>query len=249
MPEEFDPRWEYWTPDPEIAEAMGAVEFGVELFERKSFRGGSRGKVEGFRIGHPKGGRFKLGIPRGRPRETIEPRRCENRKCNRWFTPLRDERKYCSRQCIPGNARQLPESRDCEYCNVTFVPLWQRHTFCSADCANRAQKKQHAARPRRKPGRKVTLADKTCRCGATFHPRREHQKHCSIECRPGNRPKLIDDAELSRLYLAGVSFTDIARAFGVTRPACRDAAKRLGLPPRHAVTVYVVGRTGAEAIA
>jgi hypothetical protein len=69
MPEQFDPRWEYWEPDPEVAEAMG----GVVVPDLDVYHAGWRvfGRVSG--------------------------RSC--RVCGRPFESNRSQQVYCSRVC------------------------------------------------------------------------------------------------------------------------------------------------------
>lgn len=50
--------------------------------------------------------------------------------------------------------------------------------------------------------------------------------------RVGHPPILMDGPEFVSMYLAGVTYEEIARHFGTSPMGVRHAKKRLGLPPR-----------------
>lgn len=138
----IEPAWEYWQPDPEVAEAMGPdrldgfAALGVEdlRLRRDRLPGGFR-----FGRGDPDFARLRLAPPRpGRARELIPRKTCPT--CGKTWQPDRSDRRYCSMACrkVPGRPRELPGARDCGTCGATFRPLWSAHRFCSRRCANRS---------------------------------------------------------------------------------------------------------------
>ncbi len=139
MPLQIDPEWEYWTPDPEIEELfqdsgrLGTRVFGMMDFPRKKdFVAGIR-----FGKGNPDGFWGHLALPKWTSRdfrEEIPERKCKG--CQKWFTPNRSSRVYCSLKCthrFRGRPREL-EDVECGHCNRVFRPRDSTQKFCSVRC-------------------------------------------------------------------------------------------------------------------
>lgn len=146
MPVEIDERWEYWEPDPEIAEVLalsGAVcrrdieSLGIEL------RNGQTLTDVGFRrgSGDPDRITFRLAPERQRCRsERHEWRECVT--CGVAFRADRSDRRYCSLACRPvGRRRSLPDVL-CKQCQRTFRPWFAGQVFCSPECVGLSQRRQ-----------------------------------------------------------------------------------------------------------
>ncbi len=247
MPEEFDPAWEYWEPNPEIAEVMarnGVAEgFDAVIDCREDGRGLRRADGIRFGRGNPDFARFHL-APECPTADRLQPRVCP--ACRFEFVPDRSSRIYCSNRCYVrrGRERELPDAHNCERCAAPFRPTRRGHWFCSLKCHNDRQRDDAAemrrfyqSAPPGPIGRPRVLDDIECPgCGDLFRPVASDTVHCShscaLRCSPIYRPKRIDDERLTKLYLAGYTLAEIAREFGVTATAIRSARKRLGLPRR-----------------
>lgn len=141
MPELFDPAWEYFEPDPEIAEALEVH----QRFNLWDLVGDDRlAKYENlgmrFGIGNPDHCRFKLARPRPERlnlSRLVYHRNC--RTCGTLFLPDRESRWYCSQKCRPhpGKPKSLPEYA-CARCGVRFQPRTACRKFCSPECSQRS---------------------------------------------------------------------------------------------------------------
>lgn len=132
MPEEFDPEWEYREDDPELVEAAGFAQLGIE--ERRLKRTGA---VSGFRFGKGDPDRIDFHLAPERPieRPILDSKVCPT--CNNLFTPYRSSQIHCSKACYirPGRKRELPESLPCEACGLPFRPRCSIQRFCGHYCA------------------------------------------------------------------------------------------------------------------
>ena len=140
MPFAIDPAWEYWTPDPEVSEAVdlgyaraeGFVSLGVE--ERRLVRDAG---LSGFRFGFgdPNGSpRLKLRRERIASPRTLEPKECE--QCRVLFQPRRSTRRFCSRACKLLAQRKRRPKQTCSKCQRAFRPRWTGQGACGVACAN-----------------------------------------------------------------------------------------------------------------
>lgn len=116
MPEEFDPAWEYFTPDPEIEDESPEVSLD---FYRDGLRFGC-GNPDTERCYTPGGGKS--------PEETA----CEG--CGKVFLKSRLNARRCSKKC--GGRDEIPESRICR-CGKPFRPQRKTSFFCSVICTGR----------------------------------------------------------------------------------------------------------------
>lgn len=137
MPPHIDESWEYWEPDPEIAEVMEFQEDifkGIDFTRRREFSLGLR-----FGKGSPDRFWGRLAPMKWKPRDLLEPiqdRICKG--CGNWFSPDRKERKFCRRECafkFRGSIRILKDST-CQTCKNTFRPYWSTQRFCSLKCGS-----------------------------------------------------------------------------------------------------------------
>lgn len=144
MPIEFDPAWEYWEPDPEIAYAMSVPitnrdlvsEFYADV-RRDGFTCGMR-----FGRGNPDYCQTHLAPDRTKIRE--RSRWTENKycvQCKQSFTPKYRKQIYCRKKCsilgIPrdGSIRKLPDMV-CKQCKKVFRPVTAIRKFCSKACVH-----------------------------------------------------------------------------------------------------------------
>jgi predicted nucleic acid-binding Zn ribbon protein len=144
MPAAIDPAWEYWEPDPEVAEAMGAARLpgfaalGIE--DRRAERAGSLVGVR-FGRGNPDACRFRLAPERPSCRAPSRCRRVPCPGCGAGFDQLRPDRAYCSRRCaaaVTTRARRVrPAAVACPGCGAAVRPLFVGHRYCSRACAGR----------------------------------------------------------------------------------------------------------------
>jgi hypothetical protein len=136
----IDPAWEYWEPDPEIAEVLHhsqrlrLVDLMYDWRMQKHRAGGIR-----FGNGNPDGFGGKLAPKRLKPeRESPRPAICKG--CGRLFQPDRFSRKHCSSACYkqPGRDRVLPDVT-CEACGVVFRPREAGQRFCNKSCFGKSR--------------------------------------------------------------------------------------------------------------
>jgi hypothetical protein len=166
MPELLDPDWEYFVPDPEIAEVMGCAApegFDGVIDWQEDRRG--RGHASGLRFGrgNPDYARFRLAPPKA-DRPTARPRRCQ--WCEFSFYPRGSGSRFCSRECYAAG-RQL-EPRHCLTCGSLFRPPRSHSRYCSQRCS---------------PSNQRSLPDRECRsCGKLFRPLADRTVYCSIRC-------------------------------------------------------------------
>lgn len=202
MPLFIDPRWEYWTPNPEVEEVLRWAArskssdvfkvLGLEYEDRQMTD--QRGKPSGFRIGwghpdrHPP---FKLG-PAKRVRESKLPVNKVCQGCGRLFNPDRASRKCCSAACVAhaGRARELLD-RNCQLCGATFSPREATQVMCSILCASR----------------RATAVRQTASL----------DRHAET---------------LTRMWRAGERVVEIATVLGVTVGWVKKMRRRLGLDAR-----------------
>lgn len=195
MPEQFDPAWEYWAPDPEIVEAMAVP--------KPSRFDGLAQTDEYLRID-------QLGFRLGR----AQPDHYMPAQAPYWEEPWED--------VAVDPAWRL---RECRVCAEPFRVLSKGQFYCGRSCG--ATKSPQCQR---------TLPDAVCLnplCKRTFRVRNDGQKYCCTACRTPPNQKLPPE-RFMKLVLAGHSYAEIAREYGVDRSACCKMANRLGLPKRSA---------------
>jgi hypothetical protein len=159
MPEEFDPEWEYFEPDPEIAEVLvshSRVSLAEMVFG--GVRPGEDQGASGFRfgVGNPDAPRGKVAPLTSRDVEQVYKAiqrdhihyhvRCEG--CGGYFLPDKNSRKYCSNECyIRLGAARILEDIPCTTCGKVFRPRESGRKYCSVPCSQ--------ARPGKGPTPKV----------------------------------------------------------------------------------------------
>lgn len=170
MPEEFDPLWEYWQPDPEIAEVMGAcVPDGFDGIVEFTDDCSGRSYVRGIRfgMGNPDFCRFRLAPAKPEREQTPrETRVCGY--CGEAFRPRCGGSEFCSRGCY-GDARRL-NPKLCPTCGDEFQPQHSSGVYCSRKCSPKCTR---------------SLPDRTCAnpvCGKLFRPKASRTIYCSIRC-------------------------------------------------------------------
>jgi hypothetical protein len=120
--------WEYFTPDPEVEEALVYV---MGRLRRQRVRRGLLAAVlpaDGFRLGA--GGRpddYQAARERSPPGLTAECVGCGRDYVVRW-----DQQRYCSRGCL-SRSRRLPHI-GCATCGRRFKPVLSRSKYCSRAC-------------------------------------------------------------------------------------------------------------------
>lgn len=202
MPEEFDPEWEYWEPDPEVAEVVYARRAtGIQLFGRDSPDGtpgfgvcDRRGyrrtwwremrSIGGADAGHARCGHCREWFRRRTERSRycslacyhsrVTPPRVVVCPCGTTFS-TRGYRKYCSSGCRPLPVvcrRVLPDTIPCPRCGGAFRPRNSRTKYCSHACGVSGN------------GGHNKLPAKPCRwCDRLFVPKRSVRVFCSHRCR------------------------------------------------------------------
>lgn len=149
MPETFDPTWEYWEPDPEVAEVL-ALAASLHSLDDFALLGQESLRLEriglrcgfGFRFGrgNPNRPHLHLGRPKSEGRRESYCRFIPCVWCGNHFTERRPNcGGYCSCWCA-GQARGLdlrkrPLSLECRVCDRRFEPLYGGQTLCSRACA------------------------------------------------------------------------------------------------------------------
>ena len=150
MPEAFDPAWEYWEPDPEIAELLAEesdCDADWRLFPDPLERRLDRGAVLGLRFGSMRSMRAIdhpwLRLARPRYAEPCESgcQRVECQWCGREFLERRPQMgRCCSWRCgVLYRARQRrlrPDSATCRVCGNVFAPKRCEQVLCSRPCAS-----------------------------------------------------------------------------------------------------------------
>lgn len=136
MPDVICERWEYWEPDPEIAELMGQATFSLDdCFNRET------GKEEGYRV--TRGKALKdLPIRLGRERRShsdyeARERRVVCRYCRRNFMERygRTSTVFCDWVCYVAYKGQTSLAvRQCKVCQKEFKPVSRNHKYCSVRC-------------------------------------------------------------------------------------------------------------------
>jgi hypothetical protein len=142
MPEELDPAWEYWTPDPEIAEILaeasrlsGFALLGVEESHAKKLAGNV-----GFYFGRGNPNYYRSREARERP-EVVRESKCRDVSCLGCGVAFRQSRPNlmcCSRECAHEVAAETRRVRaaewTCERCGKWFEPNRVGQVFCSPAC-------------------------------------------------------------------------------------------------------------------
>ncbi len=206
MPECFDPAWEYFEPDPEVAELFaetGAVRaeelvFGSDADNRPAARGSRAAPAYQFNP-NPNAYRSRLAPPKQvKVRQKKSKVRAACATCEKPFYPERPRVTHCSRACA-GNAKKTA-NKPCAWCRTLFLPRRPKQKFCGHAC------KGLACRVPSKPCERCGKAFWTGRTGkgrfcsraCMKKPRRECRKcakpftptcpthvHCSKACRYG----------------------------------------------------------------
>ena len=133
MPDLIDERWEYWTPDPEIAEVMEAERsVGFGGLPRSVCLTSGRFCAVGFRFGKgsPDSDPFRVAPAKWQRPDRLPLRRC--RDCTRYFTPTARNRVYCSRACFTDGVSL--DAMPCKRCGVVFRPCNSKRAYCSTAC-------------------------------------------------------------------------------------------------------------------
>lgn len=149
MPELLNEAWEYWTPDIEIAEAMG--DHAASGFDGLPVVNTPNGtpRADGFRFGRGLRGvnadltRLARGVdpgvtfaqptrePKPRKPRVLPGRACAG--CAERFSPGRPEQRYCGLSCRGVGRRTLP-TWVCATCGAGFRSCNPRPRFCSIVC-------------------------------------------------------------------------------------------------------------------
>lgn len=180
MPE-LDPDWEYWTPDPEIAELMGesTTSDGFEGLGIEYFRNERLGGNVGFRFGtgNPNNARFRLAPERYRE---VRESRCRDIKCSVCgitFKQYRPDREFCSRVCANAvtaeERRERPQELACVRCGKLFDPARTDQVYCGRVCAAFVN------------GSDITSHSEGCRtCGGVVPPSTSRSGIPRVYCSP-----------------------------------------------------------------
>ena len=205
--EEMTEAWEYWHPDPTIAEILlhNVTISGLEaMFDIKRIARTDGYNRTGFRFfsATNRGDRFigRLAPDPDKRRyraPTWEPPLTTCPTCRSRFFPTRPGRIHCSDKCYrrKGRARELKD-RICllSSCAKFFRPSVVTQKYCSQACAAKMHR-----------DRGVTRGPKT---------------------------REIDTALFTELWLAGVSRRELMYRFDYSEAAIKRWVKRLALPPR-----------------
>lgn len=199
MPEQFDPDWEYWTPDPEIADVLNdeiarksrRVKIKVDCHEDQST---GRYGITGFQYGsHPDNPNTRLARERIYIRESREAIQCAYPPCRRLFYAKSANIRHCSKSCGKKNrARTEPRQMMCP-CGNTWQTRNPYRLYCDTVCAVRYS-------PKMKQCRRVLPDSVKCqRCGNGFYPKASRTRFCSVKCgTAGNgRPRELCDRNCS----------------------------------------------------
>lgn len=133
MPDVIDERWEFWTPDPEIVEAMaGERSVGFGGLPRSVCSATGRFCAAGFRFGKgsPDSDPLRVAPAKWQRPDRLPLRRC--RDCTRYFTPTNRSQVYCSRSCFTDGVSLDP--MPCKRCGVVFKPCNAKRVYCSVSC-------------------------------------------------------------------------------------------------------------------
>jgi hypothetical protein len=179
---EFDPSWEYFTPDPEIAELFAEQQVeGLEAIcdwrltkvDSLGLRFG-KGNPDSGNPFHLKKAKYVV------ERKTIQVRDCV--LCGEPFLPNRDSRTYCGIKCslkaLVERNRREPVVLVCAWngCRREFIQNSHEQRFCTLFCANEAQRLE------------VIRKEGQCPCGKELEPSKSHNKksvklYCSRACK------------------------------------------------------------------
>jgi hypothetical protein len=145
---EFDPAWEYYEPDPEIAACVygrPAARDVRSLTGQRDAGGGTGLSV----VSRPDGVRSYLGPERPAAREArrFDLRTC--RQCGHVYRPAWEGQRFCGLNCarkakVTGRRKVPIAPRACERCRALFTPTAPSKAavqrFCSRACARRGGK-------------------------------------------------------------------------------------------------------------
>jgi hypothetical protein len=184
VPAYIDPSWEYFTPDPEVAEVLRTerVDF-ADLMDSRLYKT----RNQGLRFGRGNPDAFIGRIaPKRYEVERADLRHRPCKTCGEFFLPERTSRRYCSRDCSPSpGAPRLHLDRPCQVCNALFRPESAGTKYCSVRCTGVAQRGPNY-KPRRasaSPVCRPKRADRPCStCGVQFHPTCDTARFCSRKC-------------------------------------------------------------------
>ncbi len=237
MADHIDERWEYWTPDPEIAEVMGtgrSAGFGGLPRSKCSTTGELVAAGFRFGTGTPDFDLTRHAPPRWERPDRLPLRRCGS--CPRVFTPTRREHRYCSNGCVPRvGPPRVSADRVCRHapCSRVFRPGSGDQQYCGRACFAEVR---------------VTCVPVPCAgCGRTFKPAQHGRRACSKKCGgvliravKVGKPACHDWDRMAALFAGGMSLTDVARESGACREAVRHALRSRG--------VYVAARPGRKRV-
>lgn len=180
---EFDPAWEYYTPDPEIDYCVHSRGGRSGSFDAVWDRRLAKVDNLGFRFGSGNPDRDPERFRERRERRIDQPtwnewRECE--RCRQWFRADSDHRRYCGNECrlarLHEGNRRPRRSQLCR-CGRFFEPKREGTIYCSPACQIEGQRKPLLA----EAGRCET-------CGAGLLPSRSRnqataRRFCSRQCK------------------------------------------------------------------
>ena len=141
MPTELDPAWEYYVPDPEIAELMAGARVVFDVFVGRGEKERALGfaqvsRSDGYRSTWP-----LVALPYDRLKFALK----ECAGCGYYFRPDRETQRYCNRTCRPPadpdrarlRRRLRGVTHECPTCHVSYAPWVKRQVYCSVGCIPR----------------------------------------------------------------------------------------------------------------
>jgi transposase-like protein len=139
MPE-LDSSWEYYVPDPEIAEILGdgidrrEIESLYDIVDKRDYTSGSSGLR--FGTGNPtkppllRLGKEKVGVGSRELNRKLCP------QCGYSFQPSRSTRLYCSPEC-KAKSQSRKKIKRCTRCGKDYTPTRWGQLTCSRSCASK----------------------------------------------------------------------------------------------------------------
>jgi hypothetical protein len=136
----IDPAWEYWMPDPDIAELIEESS-GTKADQADELFRHSVGIH--FGNGNPNRGQ-RTRLAASKPVKDSPPERgpanCNG--CHKVFMPKRSEQVYCCSACQPRAGRprtridgRLPQAKVCPECAGEFFPWRPQQVCCGKRCS------------------------------------------------------------------------------------------------------------------
>lgn len=203
MAEQFDPAWEYFTGDPEIAELLIQSTVSAvyqKLPHAKDERSG-KSKLSGVSVlSRPDGYRSFWPLA---PLVFKPTKQFTCRQCDTLFNSTRQKAVYCSMHCAGLSRRKPIKPRNCQECGKSFYRKSDRVKFCSYICATEFRNRN-----------RLSVQRQCLHCTKQFKTVWAQKRFCTVSCRnafqgiyPGRLLRHIPCERCTTMFLPKASRT------------------------------------------